>query len=1751
MAQVEPMDVDSLASDFDDKENSLQNSNVLKSPSTEKGYEELDATEYSIKLRYSITPTNSPMSMSYTARSDSGPNSLNSNVDNLTRSLNSTITKTDVLKTPKLPLQALSTSLYTNDKSCDKEGDITVTISGTNNDDNLSLPSTSSSAVQTPEATTPTKEIPKEEGSPIMRGLKSVFNMFRSSHSPIPPSDEDMNHKNVFNETLENNEELSISKLPDCTPTKDGQLNSVLASTPISNSLIKESRDKSKRSSPLKDSVVFNDDLERQLQWQDETEVFFKNEKIPIHLLFPAGQSNVDANLKLSVQNNNINNLNTTVEYMEVSNADVSDKSVNENKIKNDFENKTANNEMSVVESDNEFLDCETTYTQNRSYILETVQECSKPTPVVFRTDNIPHETCLEDYIEPIKLNNKEITQSPLPFEELNKTLPVELEIDSLPSEDALSSALDSLPGSSTIEPTSDSLPPLADSNSNLCKEDRTNDTVSQLNIKEINNIDDINNGNIIKSASANNILLESEKVNETMPEVIEINFDNDDKSTAITKKSQPQIQQSVDVNKTLQINMNNYDIDLEFENKSPNDYKDELFSDIETNSNNLPINDMIMKANENFDTDDGNTTRLLFNIDSILLHQVNSNCDTDFISNYTENTTEYLHSNVLDTSENHSISETKGFDDTVVIAVNEAIDNMTKSTKIIESVNREVADKNVSPAINNTVNTTNINEILVTEDQLSQNIVVNNNSDFESNLHENFDSTISFDIKHKISENVCSLDVNTVEDVKTVEINPLSLLNNCNSLCNEYSQDITMDSLEPNVNIINDQSPFEINKTDINAEIDNNYCCASETKEDLHTVPLPLDIPLPCDDNNVKEEHYESLNCTEAAEQTIILDSPQIQHEFVPNISFNEEQDKMQMQCDIDIIDKCSTIIPEMCDPLSTNLTTSSKELNMNTESKQINDKLNTITNSENNTQCDLNVDIRPKASSLPDVVNIINNAEGTDLFTTHQIKTDIVTDTLCFEDNVTSNVIDEEIVLSANNSPYVSVTELNLNLTSNVVIEENNSPPISPKCTSKGYNINFDDIEDPFATKTNIRMSPTLEDGLSKPFTPVKIKQMNETNLQRKQQSKQPERNKSDFNKKRFNKSIDRMKIINNSKTKSNIEKVHGDQIKEGQMENVQDKNSTSIKNDILCCDNIEESQNKSEVNKCNETITFTVENVIDDNQKSRNVFNIPEIDDIKFNPFATKTRICITPPPALELKDPSITHNDIEMTTEYKTKDQVNTTVCIEDGTKNEFKISSNTINTTSSSINTDKDATVREVNTEDEDTVEGPFFEAEESIDPDKVPDILEIEKDSTQFEDLPVTIHTDDIEEKGELFIDAEAFEFLLNQNKSNVVADSGKESLFLKFDPLFAKRVSSDGVLAALSSIQKRQSTPKKMTRAPNFPREEATVSTAGPSNMSSTPDQNNIEIAGTISKPMMVVNPAIAKQPVATPRISLTPKTNRQSLNFTSPAMVVIDRLLSLSGNTSLLDDNISTDAANVNHDANVVLVQMRELLAEKELYVHSLKSESKELKDRLNTLQTQVKSLENEGEERRKKVNDLNERLSEKTKINKSMAVVVEEYERTIASLIAEMEQEKKRNAEERIKLINERDEQTVHLTSMECSFSDLHSKYEKCKQIVVSMKANEEAYKKSFKEFDENYLKMQKNYDLLKQHATSKLNHANQELEKMNKSHEAEVLKMSAMIKRKELHITSLEESLAQKNKAIEELTAICDELINKVG
>jgi len=165
--------------------------------------------------------------------------------------------------------------------------------------------------------------------------------------------------------------------------------------------------------------------------------------------------------------------------------------------------------------------------------------------------------------------------------------------------------------------------------------------------------------------------------------------------------------------------------------------------------------------------------------------------------------------------------------------------------------------------------------------------------------------------------------------------------------------------------------------------------------------------------------------------------------------------------------------------------------------------------------------------------------------------------------------------------------------------------------------------------------------------------------------------------------------------------------------------------------------------------------------------------------------------------------------------------------------------------------------------------------------------------------------------------------------------------------------------------------------------------------------------------------------------------------------------------------------------------------------------------------------------------------------------MKQVLKEYEKTISELIAEKEKERARHEEERSLLGVERDQAAEDLKNVETAFADVHRKYERTKNVVEGFKTNEETLKRLIEESEIKLRKQDQRYELLKSHAEETLDKANREIENMAKSQDAEMARLSAMFKKAEMKVTSLERCVEQKTKENEELTAICDELIAKVG
>ncbi|XP_034041219.1 transforming acidic coiled-coil-containing protein 2 isoform X3 [Thalassophryne amazonica] len=168
--------------------------------------------------------------------------------------------------------------------------------------------------------------------------------------------------------------------------------------------------------------------------------------------------------------------------------------------------------------------------------------------------------------------------------------------------------------------------------------------------------------------------------------------------------------------------------------------------------------------------------------------------------------------------------------------------------------------------------------------------------------------------------------------------------------------------------------------------------------------------------------------------------------------------------------------------------------------------------------------------------------------------------------------------------------------------------------------------------------------------------------------------------------------------------------------------------------------------------------------------------------------------------------------------------------------------------------------------------------------------------------------------------------------------------------------------------------------------------------------------------------------------------------------------------------------------------------------------------------------------------------------------MRRIVAEYEKTIAQMIGmpEDDQKEKSLSHHTIQqLITEKDQALADLNSVEKSLADLFRRYEKMKEVLEGFRKNEEVLKKCAQEYLSRVRKEEQRYQALKIHAEEKLDKANMEIAQVRAKAKQEQAAYQASLRKEQMKVDSLECTLEQKNKEIEELTKICDELIAKMG
>ncbi|XP_074531854.1 uncharacterized protein tacc2 isoform X3 [Halichoeres trimaculatus] len=202
------------------------------------------------------------------------------------------------------------------------------------------------------------------------------------------------------------------------------------------------------------------------------------------------------------------------------------------------------------------------------------------------------------------------------------------------------------------------------------------------------------------------------------------------------------------------------------------------------------------------------------------------------------------------------------------------------------------------------------------------------------------------------------------------------------------------------------------------------------------------------------------------------------------------------------------------------------------------------------------------------------------------------------------------------------------------------------------------------------------------------------------------------------------------------------------------------------------------------------------------------------------------------------------------------------------------------------------------------------------------------------------------------------------------------------------------------------------------------------------------------------------------------------------------------------------------------------------------------RELDHSLGIAREEIVSKEKEVLEWQRKYEDSRQEVVEMRKI-------VAEYEKTIAQMIEDDQKEKSLSHHTIQQLIMEKDQALADLNSVEKSLADLFRRYEKMKDVLEGYRKNEEVLKKCAQEYLSRVRKEEQRYQALKIHAEEKLDKANSDIAQVRAKAKQEQAAYQASMRKEQMKVDSLERTLEQKNKEIEELTKICDELIAKMG
>jgi len=166
-----------------------------------------------------------------------------------------------------------------------------------------------------------------------------------------------------------------------------------------------------------------------------------------------------------------------------------------------------------------------------------------------------------------------------------------------------------------------------------------------------------------------------------------------------------------------------------------------------------------------------------------------------------------------------------------------------------------------------------------------------------------------------------------------------------------------------------------------------------------------------------------------------------------------------------------------------------------------------------------------------------------------------------------------------------------------------------------------------------------------------------------------------------------------------------------------------------------------------------------------------------------------------------------------------------------------------------------------------------------------------------------------------------------------------------------------------------------------------------------------------------------------------------------------------------------------------------------------------------------------------------------------NEQMLIVVDEFEKTIKQIVQDKEKEnvylfiQKENAE------RERNIVVADLENVERAFSDLSHKFERTKDVVTSFSQTEECLKQDLSVLTQRLKTEEEKFDKKKEEAEKQLSEAQERLSVTQKTGEREIARLTALLRKSEMSVASMEDKIKLKASENQDLTAMCDDLLSK--